>query len=49
MIAVLALPLAVLLDAALGEPRRAHPLVAFGRLARALERGLYADLSLIHI
>ena len=43
MIAVLALPLAVLLDAALGEPRRAHPLVAFGRLARALERGLYAD------
>lgn len=33
----------VLLDAALGEPRRAHPLVAFGRLARALETALYAD------
>lgn len=33
----------VLLDAALGEPRRAHPLVGFGRLARALEAALYAD------
>ncbi|QQQ02477.1 adenosylcobinamide-phosphate synthase CbiB [Lysobacter enzymogenes] len=33
----------VLLDAALGEPRRAHPLVAFGRLARALETALHAD------
>lgn len=46
MITVLALPLAVLLDAALGEPRRAHPLVAFGRLAHALERGLHADTRL---
>jgi len=33
---------AVLLDAALGEPRRAHPLVGFGRWARAVERGGYA-------
>ncbi|MFK3646989.1 adenosylcobinamide-phosphate synthase CbiB [Lysobacter enzymogenes] len=32
-----------LLDAAFGEPRRAHPLVAFGRLARALETALHAD------
>ncbi len=28
----------IALDALLGEPRRAHPLVAFGRLADALER-----------
>ncbi|HYQ37843.1 MAG TPA: cobalamin biosynthesis protein, partial [Pseudomonas sp.] len=27
----------VALDVALGEPRRRHPLVAFGRLANALE------------
>ena len=33
---------AVLLDAALGEPRRFHPLVGFGRGAAALERWLYA-------
>lgn len=30
--------LAVLLDRLLGEPRRAHPLMAFGRIADALER-----------
>lgn len=29
---------ALLLDALLGEPERAHPLVAFGRLAEGLER-----------
>jgi adenosylcobinamide-phosphate synthase len=34
---------AVALDAWLGEPRRAHPLVAFGRLAVCIERRLYAD------
>lgn len=34
---------AVLLDAALGEPSRAHPLVGFGRWARAVERHCYAD------
>ncbi|WP_266160692.1 adenosylcobinamide-phosphate synthase CbiB [Dyella silvatica] len=34
---------AVLLDAALGEPRRAHPLVGFGRLAGWFEARLYAD------
>ncbi|QWP78671.1 cobalamin biosynthesis protein [Lysobacter sp. K5869] len=34
----------VLLDAALGEPRSVrHPLVAFGRWARALETALHAD------
>ncbi len=32
---------AVLLDRFLGEPRRFHPLVGFGRLAEALERRLY--------
>jgi adenosylcobinamide-phosphate synthase len=34
---------AVLIDAWLGEPSRAHPLVGFGRLARWLEARLYAD------
>jgi len=34
---------AVLLDCVLGEPRRAHPLVAFGRLAHAIETRLHAD------
>jgi adenosylcobinamide-phosphate synthase len=33
-------PLGLLLDRLLGEPRRWHPLVGFGRLAGALERGL---------
>lgn len=31
------------LDAVLGEPRRAHPLVAFGRLAKAIEARLRRD------
>lgn len=31
------------LDALLGEPRRAHPLVGFGRMAQAIERGLHRD------
>ncbi|MFC3551603.1 adenosylcobinamide-phosphate synthase CbiB [Lysobacter cavernae] len=34
---------AVALDTTLGEPRRAHPLVAFGRMARAIEARGYAD------
>ena len=33
----------VALDACLGEPRRAHPLVAFGRFAKRLERWLNPD------
>jgi adenosylcobinamide-phosphate synthase len=37
----LAVVAAVLLDAALGEPRRAHPLIAFGRLANAIETRLH--------
>jgi len=40
--AALAMLAAVLLDAALGEPRRAHPLVGFGRWARAVEHRGYA-------
>ena len=36
----LAALLAVLLDAWWGEPRRGHPLVAFGRLAQRIERRL---------
>lgn len=31
------------LDAVLGEPRRAHPLVGFGRMAQAIERGMHRD------
>ena len=34
---------AVFLDALWGEPRRAHPLVGFGRVARKLESVLYRD------
>ncbi|HSH29018.1 MAG TPA: adenosylcobinamide-phosphate synthase CbiB [Thiohalobacter sp.] len=34
---------ALALDAWLGEPRRWHPLVGFGRLAQWLEQRLYAD------
>ncbi len=34
---------AVLLDALLGEPRRAHPLVAFGRMAQRIEARVHAD------
>jgi adenosylcobinamide-phosphate synthase len=39
----LALTLALLLDALLGEPRRAHPLVAFGGWAQAIEARLHRD------
>lgn len=34
---------ALLLDRALGEPRRAHPLVAFGRLVTHVEARMHAD------
>lgn len=34
---------AVLIDALVGEPRRGHPLVAFGRFASAVEAHLHAD------
>jgi len=39
----LAMVAAVLLDAWLGEPRRFHPLVWFGRLVRRVESHRYAD------
>lgn len=39
----LAMLVAVLLDALLGEPRRAHPLVAFGHLAVRIESRWHAD------
>ena len=41
--AALILPLALALDAWLGEPRRFHPLVGFGGLALALEGRLHGD------
>lgn len=41
MITIATLTAGVLLDATLGEPRRFHPLVGFGRVASALERRLY--------
>lgn len=34
---------ALLLDACLGEPRRFHPLIGFGKLAECIEQHLYAD------
>ncbi len=40
---VLSLFAGVMLDAAFGEPRRAHPLVGFGRLVRAIENAGHAD------
>ncbi|MDO1527744.1 adenosylcobinamide-phosphate synthase CbiB [Fulvimonas sp. R45] len=43
MTTALAMLAAVLLDALLGEPRRAHPLVAFGRLAVRIESRWHAD------
>ena len=43
MITVFIVIAALLLDAALGEPRRYHPLVGFGRLAQAVEQRLYGD------
>jgi adenosylcobinamide-phosphate synthase len=36
----------VALDALIGDPRRGHPVSAFGRLAAALETGMYADSRL---
>ncbi|MEU8138431.1 cobalamin biosynthesis protein [Streptodolium elevatio] len=35
--------LGVALDALVGDPRRAHPVAAFGTVAGALERRMYAD------
>lgn len=43
MTTALAMVAAVLLDAWLGEPRRFHPLVAFGRLVGVVESRLYRD------
>ena len=43
MTTALAMVAAVLLDAWLGEPRRFHPLVAFGRLVAFVESRLYRD------
>lgn len=41
MTTVLVIAAALVLDRLLGEPKRVHPLVAFGRLANAAERLLY--------
>ena len=40
MITLLIIVVALLLDAVLGEPKRFHPLIGFGRLATAVERWL---------
>ncbi|MDQ4118551.1 MAG: cobalamin biosynthesis protein, partial [Actinomycetota bacterium] len=37
------LVIGVLADAALGDPRRGHPVAAFGTVAAALERRLWRD------
>lgn len=46
MIPVFQILLALLLDALLGEPRRWHPLVGFGRLAQGVEARLYGGACL---
>ncbi len=46
MITVSRILVALLLDNLLGEPRRWHPLVGFGRLARKLEARLYGPPGL---
>lgn len=43
MSVALAATAALLADAGLGEPRRLHPLVGFGRWAATVERALHAD------
>ena len=43
MLIALSMIIALLLDELLGEPRRFHPLVGFGRLTLWLEARLYAD------
>jgi adenosylcobinamide-phosphate synthase len=43
MSTVLAMVTALLLDQWLGEPRRAHPLVAFGRMVNWIEKRMHAD------
>ena len=43
MSVTLAVFTALLLDAWLGEPRRFHPLVGFGKIAEAVEQKLYAN------
>ncbi|WP_445144519.1 adenosylcobinamide-phosphate synthase CbiB [Dyella sp. Tek66A03] len=46
MTTALAMLAAILLDAWLGEPRRAHPLIGFGRFAGGIEARLYRDRHL---
>lgn len=41
------LALGLLVDAAVGDPRHGHPVAAFGRLATATERALYADSRVV--
>lgn len=43
MSTALAMLAALLLDRLLGEPRRAHPLVAFGRVTNWIEQRMHAD------
>jgi adenosylcobinamide-phosphate synthase len=45
MITAFSILLAVMLDLWLGEPRRFHPLVGFGRVAQWIEMALYGDGS----
>lgn len=46
MITALVAAAALLLDWLLGEPRRFHPLVGFGRLATFVERRFYGDATI---
>jgi adenosylcobinamide-phosphate synthase len=49
MLAAMAMVAALLLDAVLGEPRRMHPLVAFGRLASGIENRLHRDRRVVGV
>jgi adenosylcobinamide-phosphate synthase len=49
MLAAMAMVAALLLDAVLGEPRRMHPLVAFGRLASGIESRLHRNRRMVGV
>jgi len=46
MFTLLAVMSALILDAWIGEPRRLHPLVGFGKLAQVIEKKFYGDTAI---
>jgi adenosylcobinamide-phosphate synthase len=49
MLVAMAMLAALLLDTMLGEPRRMHPLVAFGRLASGIENRFHRDRRIVGV